>query len=76
MLSECTNRINELKKKPEARSPYFIQYKIFEDRLKNQGLKWKNGKFKNKKEENVTVNVVGESKEDYLKLVRKMLMKN
>lgn len=52
MLTQCTDRLNHINKKPDNRSPYFIQYKIFEDRLKNQGLKWKIQKSKIKRKHN------------------------
>lgn len=39
MLSECSSRLNQVHNKNNSKSPYFLQYKIFEERLRNQSLK-------------------------------------
>ena len=84
MLAECTiSKLNQLPpnnnypKKQETQSPYFLQYKLFEDRLKNQHKlhlsKWKSNRMKYS---NATFKNRKDIKEDYVTLVKQMMLKN
>ena len=84
MLAECTtSKLNQLppnnicQKKQETHSPYFLQYKLFEDRLKNQHKlhpsKWKSNRMKYS---NVNLKNRKDIKEDYVTLVKQMMLKN
>ena len=73
MLSECSSRLNEIgvgSRKIDPTSPYLIQFKVFEDRLKKQGnparSQSKGNALKEKMNDSSTKN-------DYMKIVKSFL---
>ena len=71
MLSECTSRLNQNPSRQlDPRSPYLLQFKIFEDRLKKQSTHPRAHSHAISHKDRSRTNFV---KQDYLQVVRNLL---